>query len=76
MKLFIIFSIILILCFVYVLVFDIKEGFGSNRNLGEGTLSFHKRMFVKHIHRPMKFKSRQIYKNLMDKYRQFKRSYL
>ena len=63
MKLSIIFSIALLLTIVF-LIYDFKEGFSSKPNLGEGKLSYHKRMFVKHVHRPLKLKARNMHKKM------------
>ena len=75
MKLSIIFSIALLLTVIFF-IYDFKEGFNSRRNLGEGTLSYHKRMFVKHVHRPLKFKARDMHKKIKAKFTKFKRNYL
>ena len=75
MKVSIIFSIALLLIIIF-LICNFKEGFKSKRNLDEGTLSYHKRMVVKHVHRPLKLKARDMFKKLKAKLIKFKRNYL
>lgn len=79
----IVYSIILlvILLVIYVFSEDQIEAFiycrdnkKNNRNIAEGFFSYHKRMFTKHVHRPIKLKARKHYKNLRTKYNHFKRN--
>lgn len=48
----------------------------DNRNISEGTLSYHKRLFTKYIHRPSKLKIRNITNNIKNHLLSFKRKYL
>ena len=77
-----IYSIILlvILLFGYVFSEDQMEAFiycrdhkKNNRNIGEGTFTYQKRMFKKHIHRPIKLKARKIHKNVKETFSKIKK---
>lgn len=48
----------------------------DNRNVSEGTLSYHKRLFTKYIHRPTKLTIRNITNNIKNQLLSFKRKYL
>ena len=75
MKESIIFSVALLLIITFF-IYDFKEGFNSKRNMGEGKLSYYKRMFVKHVERPVKLKAKDIRKKTTEEFTKFKRSYL
>ena len=75
MKVTIIFSVALLLI-VSFFIYDFKEGFNSKLNIGEGKLSYYKRMFVKHVKRPAKLKAKDIRKKFTGKVTKLIRSYL
>ena len=73
-SLLIITSFVIITCIFYnkkVETFTDNEK--NNRNLREGFLSYHKRLFTKYIHRPLKFRARKIHKKIKSKFDDIKR---
>lgn len=55
---------------------NMREYFDGSRNVGEGTISYHKRMITKYLHRPTKHKLREKYNSILNKFKSFKRNYL
>ena len=46
------------------------------RGISEGTLTYHKRMFIKYIHRPIKHTIYRAHNNVKKQYNNIKRKYI
>lgn len=68
--------ILLIICVNMNTNTILREYFDGSRNVGEGTISYHKRMITKYLHRPTKHKLREKYNSILNKFKSFKRNYL
>lgn len=64
--------------FYYQFTKPINEHFSGNdkKGVNEGTLSYHRRLFTKYIHRPANLRWRDAKKTLSNNFARFKRHYL
>jgi hypothetical protein len=72
----IIYLLLFIIIFFISLKLSIIETLTNKKHISEGRTSYYKRMFTKHVHRPLKLKL-GIYRNKINQhYTKFKRNYL
>ena len=64
--------------FYYQFTKPIDEHFSGKdtKGVNEGTLSYHRRLFTKYIHRPTKLQWRDAKKKFINGFARFKRHYL
>jgi hypothetical protein len=73
---FIIYLLLFSIIIFVSLKITITETFNDKKHVSEGKLSYSRRMFTKHIHRPSKLKLREVGKKINQHYTKFKRNYL